>query len=135
MLREYRMGNCAFEMADRDVPLLSSEKQRTQNVLRIFLDPLLDALGRLGTSAYMPMPRADSCLQLLARLLHSCVPRGPGAQDGEDEQALGTMLGCCCCSEWEDPWFPPHAHPAPGVLWAPSWPSGGLFTITRMCCY
>ncbi|XP_021504002.1 probable methyltransferase TARBP1 isoform X2 [Meriones unguiculatus] len=65
-----------------------SEKQRTQNVLRIFLDPLLDTLGRLGTSAYMPVSRADSCLQLLVRLLHSCVPRGPGAQDDEVSAAL-----------------------------------------------
>ncbi|XP_029336555.1 probable methyltransferase TARBP1 isoform X2 [Mus caroli] len=64
------------------------EKQRTQNVLRIFLDPWLDALGKLGTNAYMPLLRTDRCLQLLVRLLHSCVPRHPGAQDDEVSTAL-----------------------------------------------
>lgn len=53
--------------------------------MRIFLDPWLDALGKLSTNAYMPLLRTDRCLQLLVRLLHSCVPRGSGAQDGEDE--------------------------------------------------
>uniref|UniRef100_A0A8C0WPD4 TARBP1 domain-containing protein n=1 Tax=Castor canadensis TaxID=51338 RepID=A0A8C0WPD4_CASCN len=60
-----------------------SEKQRTQNVLRIFLDPLLDALGKLGTNAYMPLLRTDRCLQLLVRLLHTCGPRGSRTQDDE----------------------------------------------------
>ncbi|XP_063134936.1 probable methyltransferase TARBP1 isoform X2 [Rattus norvegicus] len=64
------------------------EKQRTQNVLRIFLDPWLDALGKLGTNAYMPLLRTDRCLQLLVRLLHSCVPRGSSAQDDEVSAAL-----------------------------------------------
>lgn len=73
--------------------LLSREKQRTQNVLRIFLDPLLDALGKVGTNAYMPLLRTDRCLQLLVRLLHSCVPRGSSAQDGEDEWVLQLLAG------------------------------------------
>lgn len=58
-------------------------------MLRIFLDPWLDALGKLGSHAYMPLLRTDRCLQLLVRLLHSCVPRGSGAQDGEDEWLAG----------------------------------------------
>lgn len=62
-------------------------------MLRIFLDPLLDALGKLGTNAYMPLLRADRCLQLLVRLLHSCVPRGSSGQDGEDDWALGALRG------------------------------------------
>lgn len=53
-------------------------------MLRIFLDPLLDALGKLGTNAYMPLLRTDRCLQLLVRLLHTCGPRGSRTQDGED---------------------------------------------------
>ncbi|XP_052583489.1 probable methyltransferase TARBP1 isoform X4 [Peromyscus californicus insignis] len=69
-----------------------SEKQRTQNVLRIFLDPLLDALGKLGTNAYMPLLRTDRCLQLLVRLLHSCVPRGSSDQDDEVSTALQTSV-------------------------------------------
>lgn len=80
-------------MADGGVLLPSSEKQRTQNVLRIFLDPLLDALGKLGTNAYMPLLKTDRCLQLLVRLLHSCVPRGSSDQDGEDDWALGCLAG------------------------------------------
>ncbi|XP_016055329.1 PREDICTED: probable methyltransferase TARBP1 isoform X3 [Miniopterus natalensis] len=63
-----------------------SERQRTQNVLRIFLDPLLDALAKLGRSAYMPLPKTDRCLQLLVTLLHTCVLRGSGAQDGDGEE-------------------------------------------------
>ncbi|XP_059119778.1 probable methyltransferase TARBP1 [Peromyscus eremicus] len=69
-----------------------SEKQRTQNVLRIFLDPLLDALGKLGTNAYMPLLRTDRCLQLLVRLLHSCVPRGSSDQDDEVSTVLQTSV-------------------------------------------
>ncbi|XP_051024530.1 probable methyltransferase TARBP1 [Acomys russatus] len=69
-----------------------SEKQRTQNVLRLFLDPLLDTLGRLGTHAYMPLLRTDRCLQLLLRLLHSCVPRGSSAQDDEVSSVLQASI-------------------------------------------
>lgn len=64
-------------------------------MLRIFLDPLLDALGKLGTNAYMPLLRTDRCLQLLVRLLRSSVPRGSSGQDGEDDWALGCLSGCC----------------------------------------
>ncbi|KAK7816150.1 hypothetical protein U0070_023633, partial [Myodes glareolus] len=68
------------------------EKQRTQNVLRIFLDPLLDALGKLGTNAYMPLLRTDRCLQLLVKLLRSCVPRGSSGQDDEVSTVLQTSV-------------------------------------------
>ncbi|XP_041506206.1 probable methyltransferase TARBP1 isoform X2 [Microtus oregoni] len=68
------------------------EKQRTQNVLRIFLDPLLDALGKLGTNAYMPLLRNDRCLQLLVRLLRSSVPRGSSGQDDEVSTVLQTSI-------------------------------------------
>ncbi|XP_057591947.1 probable methyltransferase TARBP1 isoform X2 [Hippopotamus amphibius kiboko] len=60
-----------------------SEKRRTQNVLRIFLDPLLDALVKCGTNAYMPLLKTDRCLQLLLKLLHTCLLRGSGTQDDE----------------------------------------------------
>ncbi|KAL1785122.1 putative methyltransferase TARBP1 [Sigmodon hispidus] len=69
-----------------------SEKQKTQNVLRIFLDPLLDALGKLGTNAYMPLLRTDRCLQLMMRLLHSCVPRGSSGQDDEVSTVLQASI-------------------------------------------
>lgn len=65
--------------------LMSSEKRRTQNVLRIFLDPLLDALVKFGTNAYMPLLKTDRCLQLLLKLLHTCLLKGSGTQDGEDQ--------------------------------------------------
>ncbi|TKC39262.1 hypothetical protein EI555_015098, partial [Monodon monoceros] len=58
-----------------------SEKRRTQNVLRIFLDPLLDALVKFGTNAYMPLLKTDRCLQLLLKLLHTCLLQGSGTQD------------------------------------------------------
>ncbi|TEA41912.1 hypothetical protein DBR06_SOUSAS26810002 [Sousa chinensis] len=60
-----------------------SEKRRTQNVLRIFLDPLLDALVKFGTNAYMPLLKTDRCLQLLLKLLHTCLLKGSGTQDDE----------------------------------------------------
>ncbi|XP_062938788.1 probable methyltransferase TARBP1 isoform X2 [Cynocephalus volans] len=60
-----------------------SEKQRTQNVLRTFLDPLLDALMKFGTNAYVPLPKTDRCLQLLLKLLHMCMSKGPRTQDDE----------------------------------------------------
>ncbi|XP_069854217.1 probable methyltransferase TARBP1 isoform X1 [Dipodomys merriami] len=69
-----------------------SEKRRTQNVLRIFLDPLLDALGKLGTNAYMPLLRADRCLQLLLTLLHTCTMRGPTSQDDEVPTLLENFI-------------------------------------------
>ena len=68
--------------------LMSSEKRRTQNVLRIFLDPLLDALEKFGTNAYMPLLKTDRCLQLLLKLLHTCLSKGSGTQDGEDQQFM-----------------------------------------------
>ncbi|XP_070348540.1 probable methyltransferase TARBP1 isoform X1 [Equus asinus] len=60
-----------------------SEKRRTQNVLRIFLDPLLDALMKFGTNAYMPLLKTDRCLQLLLKLLHTCLLKGSSTQDDE----------------------------------------------------
>nr|XP_019602541.1 PREDICTED: probable methyltransferase TARBP1 isoform X2 [Rhinolophus sinicus] len=60
-----------------------SEKRITQNVLRIFLDPLLDALMKLGTNAYMPLLKTDRCLQLLLKLLHTCLFKGSSTQDDE----------------------------------------------------
>lgn len=77
--------------------LIPSEKRRTQNVLRIFLDPLLDSLLKLGTNAYMPVLRADRCLQLLLKLLHTCMLTGSGARDGEDTQFLSVS---CLVHGW-----------------------------------
>uniref|UniRef100_A0A2K6MVM6 tRNA (guanosine(18)-2'-O)-methyltransferase TARBP1 n=1 Tax=Rhinopithecus bieti TaxID=61621 RepID=A0A2K6MVM6_RHIBE len=53
-----------------------SGKQRTENVLRIFLDPLLDVLMKFGTNAYMPLLKTDRCLQLLLKLLNTCRLKG-----------------------------------------------------------
>lgn len=125
------------------------EKQRTQNVLRIFLDPLLDALGKLGTNAYMPLLRTDRCLQLLVKLLHSCVPRGSSGQDGEDDRALGCLAGGVAGVETERKLLmsyarisSSHAYTeqlAPSVagnaVGCPSDNLGGLFTIIRMWFY
>ncbi|KAM9613518.1 putative methyltransferase TARBP1 isoform 1-T1 [Trichechus inunguis] len=60
-----------------------SEKRRIQNVLRIFLDPLLDALMKFGTNAYIPLLKTDRCLQLLLTLLHTCLLKGSSTQDDE----------------------------------------------------
>ncbi|XP_006868650.1 PREDICTED: probable methyltransferase TARBP1 [Chrysochloris asiatica] len=60
-----------------------SEKRRIQNVLRTFLDPLLDALMKFGTNAYIPLLKTDRCLQLLLKLLHTCLLKGSSTQDDE----------------------------------------------------
>ncbi|XP_021566297.1 probable methyltransferase TARBP1 isoform X2 [Carlito syrichta] len=60
-----------------------SEKRRTQNVLRIFLNPLLGALEKLSTNAYMSLLKADRCLQLLLKLLHTGVLKCSCPQDDE----------------------------------------------------
>uniref|UniRef100_A0A2K6EJE2 tRNA (guanosine(18)-2'-O)-methyltransferase TARBP1 n=1 Tax=Propithecus coquereli TaxID=379532 RepID=A0A2K6EJE2_PROCO len=60
-----------------------SEKRRTENILRIFLDPLLDALMKFGTNAYMPLLKTDRCLQLLLKLLHTSMLKGSSTQDDE----------------------------------------------------
>ncbi|XP_014384767.1 PREDICTED: probable methyltransferase TARBP1 isoform X2 [Myotis brandtii] len=60
-----------------------SERQRTQNVLRLFLEPLLDALAKLGSNAYLPLRKTDRCLQALVTLLRTCSPKGAGARDDE----------------------------------------------------
>nr|XP_030695450.1 probable methyltransferase TARBP1 [Globicephala melas] len=69
-----------------------SEKRRTQNVLRIFLDPLLDALVKFGTNAYMPLLKTDRCLQLLLKLLHTCLLKGSGTQDVAHTDEVFTLL-------------------------------------------
>ncbi|XP_070257404.1 LOW QUALITY PROTEIN: probable methyltransferase TARBP1 [Myotis yumanensis] len=58
-----------------------SERQRTQNVLRLFLEPLLDALAKLGSNAYLPLRKTDRCLQALVTLLRTCSPKGASARD------------------------------------------------------
>ncbi|XP_058525343.1 probable methyltransferase TARBP1 isoform X1 [Ochotona princeps] len=62
-----------------------SEKQRTQNGLRLFLAPLMDALMKLGTNAYMPLPKTDRCLQLLWKLLQTCMLKSSGTHNVADE--------------------------------------------------
>ncbi|XP_068403696.1 probable methyltransferase TARBP1 [Eschrichtius robustus] len=69
-----------------------SEKRRTQNVLRIFLDPLLDALVKFGTNAYMPLLKTDRCLQLLLKLLHTCLLKGSSTQDVAPTDEVCTLL-------------------------------------------
>ncbi|KFO34242.1 Putative methyltransferase TARBP1 [Fukomys damarensis] len=69
-----------------------SEKRRTQNVWRILSDPLLDALVKLGTSAYTPLPRTDRSLQLLVQLLHTCMLKGSSPQDDEVSTFLQSSI-------------------------------------------
>ncbi|XP_048193359.1 LOW QUALITY PROTEIN: probable methyltransferase TARBP1 [Perognathus longimembris pacificus] len=80
----------AVDVEGRKTPF--SETQRTRNVLRIFLDPLLDVLGKLGTNAYVPLLRADRCLQLLLELLRASPARAPAAQDDEVPALLENFI-------------------------------------------
>ncbi|XP_053461750.1 probable methyltransferase TARBP1 isoform X2 [Nycticebus coucang] len=69
-----------------------SEKRRTQNILRMFLDPLLDALMKFGTHAYMPLLKTDRCLQLLLKLLYTSMLKGSSAQDDEVFTVLQNLV-------------------------------------------
>ncbi|XP_042636578.1 probable methyltransferase TARBP1 [Orycteropus afer afer] len=69
-----------------------SEKRRIQNILRIFLDPLLDALMKFGTNAYIPLLKTDRCLQLLLKLLHTCLLKVSSTQDDEVFTLLQTFV-------------------------------------------
>ncbi|XP_031993477.1 probable methyltransferase TARBP1 isoform X1 [Hylobates moloch] len=69
-----------------------SGKQRTENVLRIFLDPLLDVLMKFGTNAYMPLLKTDRCLQLLLKLLNTCRLKGSSVQDDEVSTVLQNFV-------------------------------------------
>ncbi|XP_045392942.1 probable methyltransferase TARBP1 isoform X3 [Lemur catta] len=60
-----------------------SEKRRTENILRIFLNPLLDALMKFGTNAYMSLLKTDRCLQLLLKLLHTSMVKDSSTQNDE----------------------------------------------------
>ncbi|XP_060047959.1 probable methyltransferase TARBP1 isoform X2 [Erinaceus europaeus] len=68
------------------------DEQRTQNVLRMFLDPLLDTLMKFATNAYMPLVKTDKCLQLLLKLLHTCLLKGPRTQDDEVYTLLQNLV-------------------------------------------
>ncbi|XP_051869146.1 probable methyltransferase TARBP1 isoform X2 [Pristis pectinata] len=46
-----------------------------QNALAWFLRPLLDALTKLNTHAYLPLLKADKSLQLLLKLLEMSIPK------------------------------------------------------------
>lgn len=48
---------------------------RDQNALVCFLQPLLNALTKLNTHAYLPLLKADKSLQLLLKLLEMSVPK------------------------------------------------------------
>lgn len=69
-----------------------SERQRTQNVLRLFLQPLLDALAKLGSNAYLPLRKTDRCLQALVTLLRTCSPKGASARDDEVPPLLQDLV-------------------------------------------
>lgn len=63
-------------------------------MLRMFLEPVLDVLMRVGTGAYLPLPRSDRCLQLMLTLLHACSPEASRTRDGEDDAFPGRLAPC-----------------------------------------
>ncbi|XP_037751193.1 probable methyltransferase TARBP1 isoform X4 [Chelonia mydas] len=59
-----------------------SKKSNTERVeLKSFLHPLLDVLLKLGTNAYIPTLKTDKSLQLLLRLLQTCLLKQSSPQD------------------------------------------------------
>ncbi|XP_043943041.1 probable methyltransferase TARBP1 [Protopterus annectens] len=58
----------------------SDAEDNNHEVLACFLYPLLDALSKLNTYAYMPTLKTDKSLQLLLKLLQICCPRHPSGQ-------------------------------------------------------
>nr|XP_032630889.1 probable methyltransferase TARBP1 [Chelonoidis abingdonii] len=59
-----------------------SKKSNTERVeLKSFLHPLLDVLLKLGTNAYVPTLKTDKSLQLLLKLLQTCLLKQYSPQD------------------------------------------------------
>ncbi|XP_043367322.1 probable methyltransferase TARBP1 isoform X5 [Dermochelys coriacea] len=59
-----------------------SKKSNTERVeLKSFLHPLLDVLLKLGTNAYIPTLKTDKSLQLLLKLLQTCLLKQSSPQD------------------------------------------------------
>ncbi|XP_068920945.1 probable methyltransferase TARBP1 isoform X3 [Petaurus breviceps papuanus] len=58
-----------------------SERKKTQNELKAVLHPLMDVLMKLGTNAYIPLLKTDRSLQLLLKLLQTCLLKGSITQD------------------------------------------------------
>ncbi|KAM9155886.1 putative methyltransferase TARBP1 isoform 2-T2 [Pangshura tecta] len=59
-----------------------SKKSNTERIeLKSFLHPLLDVLLKLGTNAYIPTLKTDKSLQLLSKLLQTCLLKQYSPQD------------------------------------------------------
>ncbi|XP_065257613.1 probable methyltransferase TARBP1 [Emys orbicularis] len=59
-----------------------SKKSNTERVqLKSFLHPLLDVLLKLGTNVYIPTLKTDKSLQLLLKLLQTCLLKQSSPQD------------------------------------------------------
>nr|XP_048699795.1 probable methyltransferase TARBP1 isoform X3 [Caretta caretta] len=59
-----------------------SKKSNTErDELKSFLHPLLDVLLKLGTNAYIPTLKTDKSLQLLLKLLQTCLLKQSSPQD------------------------------------------------------
>uniref|UniRef100_A0A674K605 tRNA (guanosine(18)-2'-O)-methyltransferase TARBP1 n=1 Tax=Terrapene triunguis TaxID=2587831 RepID=A0A674K605_9SAUR len=57
-----------------DVEEMKNKQSNTERVeLKSFLHPLLDVLLKLGTNAYIPTLKTDKSLQLLLKLLQTCL--------------------------------------------------------------
>uniref|UniRef100_A0A8C4YJL0 tRNA (guanosine(18)-2'-O)-methyltransferase TARBP1 n=1 Tax=Gopherus evgoodei TaxID=1825980 RepID=A0A8C4YJL0_9SAUR len=65
-----------------DVEEMKNKHRNTERVeLKSFLHPLLDVLLKLGTNAYIPTLKTDKSLQLLLKLLQTCLLKQYSPQD------------------------------------------------------
>uniref|UniRef100_A0A8C4YJI8 tRNA (guanosine(18)-2'-O)-methyltransferase TARBP1 n=1 Tax=Gopherus evgoodei TaxID=1825980 RepID=A0A8C4YJI8_9SAUR len=84
-----------------------SKKRNTERVeLKSFLHPLLDVLLKLGTNAYIPTLKTDKSLQLLLKLLQTCLLKQYSPQDDLDRcnlylALLSELVNLCSNAGWK----------------------------------
>uniref|UniRef100_A0A8C4YJT7 tRNA (guanosine(18)-2'-O)-methyltransferase TARBP1 n=1 Tax=Gopherus evgoodei TaxID=1825980 RepID=A0A8C4YJT7_9SAUR len=90
-----------------DVEEMKNKHRNTERVeLKSFLHPLLDVLLKLGTNAYIPTLKTDKSLQLLLKLLQTCLLKQYSPQDDLDRcnlylALLSELVNLCSNAGWK----------------------------------
>uniref|UniRef100_A0A8C3FDV0 TAR (HIV-1) RNA binding protein 1 n=1 Tax=Chrysemys picta bellii TaxID=8478 RepID=A0A8C3FDV0_CHRPI len=90
-----------------DVEEMKNKQSNAERVeLKSFLHPLLDVLLKLGTNAYIPTLKTDKSLQLLLKLLQTCLLKQSSPQDDLDRcnlylALLSELVNLCSNAGWK----------------------------------
>uniref|UniRef100_A0A674K363 tRNA (guanosine(18)-2'-O)-methyltransferase TARBP1 n=1 Tax=Terrapene triunguis TaxID=2587831 RepID=A0A674K363_9SAUR len=90
-----------------DVEEMKNKQSNTERVeLKSFLHPLLDVLLKLGTNAYIPTLKTDKSLQLLLKLLQTCLLKQSSPLDDLDRcnlylALLSELVNLCSNAGWK----------------------------------